>query len=142
MPIAYIISGEGRIAFSPSVFRESGSLRYCPVSMYGGEPVVQGGEPDPRFRGQMFGPLVAVEAQHGVVGKVGAELQEERPEIGVHAVEVEVVDQPGGLHDPRIGIAVGVAAFLGAEQGGFLLCPPDEHDTLGGGEVLSCSRIT
>jgi|tagenome__1003787_1003787.scaffolds.fasta_scaffold20494417_2 hypothetical protein len=29
-----IISSKGRIAFSPSVFRESGSLRYCPVSMY------------------------------------------------------------------------------------------------------------
>ena len=62
-----------------------------------GEPVVQGGEPDPRLRGLAFGPLVAVEAQLGVVGEVGAELQEERAEVGVHAVEVEVVDQPGGL---------------------------------------------
>ena len=28
------MSGKGRIAFSPSVFRDSRSLRYCPVSMY------------------------------------------------------------------------------------------------------------
>ena len=32
--ITYIMSGKGRIAFSPSVFRDSRSLRYCPVSMY------------------------------------------------------------------------------------------------------------
>ena len=34
MAIAYSMSGKGRIAFSPSVFRDSRSLRYCPVSMY------------------------------------------------------------------------------------------------------------
>ena len=35
MPIVYIMCVvRGRIALSPSVFGESGSLRYCPVSMY------------------------------------------------------------------------------------------------------------
>src|ERR1035437_3090018 len=43
------------------------------------------------------------QAQLGVVGEVGAELDEERPEVLVHAVEVEVVDHPGRLHDPRVG---------------------------------------
>jgi hypothetical protein len=34
------------------------------------------------------------------------ELQEERPEIGFDTIEVELVDHPGGLHDPRIRHAV------------------------------------
>jgi hypothetical protein len=41
-----------------------------------------------------------------------------------------VVDHPGGLHDPRVRITVGVAASLGAKQRGFLLCPPDEQHSL------------
>jgi hypothetical protein len=101
----------------------------------GGEPGVQGGEPDCRLGGLAFGPLVAVEAQLGVVGEVGAELEEERAEIVVDAVNVEVVDQPGGLDDPRIGITVRITAFLGAEHGGLLLCPADEQHALGAGEL-------
>ena len=68
-----------------------------------GERVVHRGEPDPGLGGLALGPVVPVEAQLGVVGEVGAELDEERAEVGVEAVEVEVVDHPGGLHDPRIG---------------------------------------
>ena len=33
-------------------------------------------------------------------------------------------------------MTVSVVAFLGAEQGGFLLRPPDEHHPLAGGEVV------
>ena len=99
-------------------------------------PLSNAVNPIPALRGLAFGPLVAVDAQLGVVREVGAELQEERAEIGVDAIEVEVVDQPGGLHDPRVGITVGVAAFLGAEQGRLLLRPPDEHHPLLGGEAL------
>jgi hypothetical protein len=77
---------------------------------------------------------VAVEAQLGVVGEVGAELQEERAEVTVHDVEVEVVDHPSGLHDPRIGLAGRVAAALGAKQHGLLLRPADEQHPLLAGE--------
>jgi hypothetical protein len=34
-----------------------------------GEPVVQRGEPDPSLGGLAFGPLVAVDAQLGVIGE-------------------------------------------------------------------------
>jgi hypothetical protein len=50
-----------------------------------GEPVVEGLEPDPGLGGLAFGPLVAIEAQLGGVGEVGAELEEERAEILVEA---------------------------------------------------------
>ncbi|HEY3693442.1 MAG TPA: hypothetical protein VGL46_24655 [Pseudonocardiaceae bacterium] len=104
----------------------------------GGEPVVQRGVIDTGLRGLSFGPLVAVDAQLGVVGEVRAELEEERPEIGVHGVGVEVVDHPGGLHDPRIGITVAVAATFGSKQRRLLLRSSDEqHPFLSGepGEV-------
>jgi hypothetical protein len=39
-----------------------------------------------------------------------------------------VVDHPGGLHDPRVGVPVGVAAALGAKQPGLLLRPADEQN--------------
>ncbi len=52
------------------------------------------------------------------------ELQEERPELSVHGIHVELVDHPGGLHDPRVGRAVGVTATLGTKQRGLLLRPP------------------
>ena len=99
-----------------------------------GEPVIQRLEGDAGLGGLAFGPLVAVEAQLGVVREIGAELEEERPEIVVEAIEVELVDQPGGLHDPRVGVTVGVAAFLGAEQARLLLRPTDEQHPLGAGE--------
>src|ERR1700675_831929 len=59
--------------------------------------------------------LVAVDAELGIVGKVGAELQEERPEVLIDTVEIVVVDHRGGFHDPRIGCAgVSAAATLRA----------------------------
>ena len=63
------------------------------TSSHRGEPVVQRLEPDPSLGGLAFGPLVAVDAQLGGVGEVGAELEEERAEVAVHAVEVEEVDE-------------------------------------------------
>ena len=97
----------------------------------GGEAVVQCLERRSGPGGLPLGPVVAVDAQLGVVGEVGAELEEERPEVPVRAVHVEVVDQPGGLHDPRVGAAVAVAALLGPEQRGLLLRPADEQHPLG-----------
>ena len=40
----------------------------------------------------------AVDAELGVVGKVGAEFQEERPEVFVDAIEIVVVDHRSGFH--------------------------------------------
>lgn len=54
--------------------------------------------------------FVAVDAEFGVVGKVGAELQEERSEVLVNAIEIVVVDHRGGFHDPRICCASDPAA--------------------------------
>ncbi len=54
-------------------------------------PLSSGVEADPGLGGLAFGPLVAVQAHLGVVGKVGAELDEERPEVLVDGVHVEVV---------------------------------------------------
>ena len=52
------------------------------------DAVVQGLEGDP-FLGQLsLDVLVAVDAELGVVGEVGAELEEERAEVLVDAVEV------------------------------------------------------
>jgi hypothetical protein len=60
---------------------------------------------------------MAVDAELGIVGKVGAELQEERPEVLIDAVEIVVVDHRGGFHDPRIGSAgVPAAATLRAHD--------------------------
>ncbi|MGA9311686.1 MAG: hypothetical protein WBV74_15115 [Pseudonocardiaceae bacterium] len=73
---------------------------------------------------------VAVETQLSVVGKIGAELQEKRTELSVHGIDVELVDHPGGLHDPRVGITVGVAAAFGAKQRCLFLRPPDEQHSL------------
>lgn len=102
--------------------------------VHGGEPVVQRLELDARPGGLPLGPLVAVQAQSGVVREVRAELEEERAEIGVDAIEVPLVDHRGGLHDPRIGGTVSVAALLGAEHPGLLLRPPDEQHPLRIGE--------
>ena len=100
-----------------------------------GEPVVQRLERDASLGGLTLRPVVAVDAQLGVIRKVGAELEEERAEIVVVAIEIEVVDHPSGGHYPRVGIAIGVAAALGAKQLGLLLRPPDEQHTLLGGEA-------
>jgi hypothetical protein len=59
-----------------------------------GEAVIECLEPEAGLGGLPLGPVVAVEAQLGVVRKVGAELEEERAEVIVDAVKVEVVDHP------------------------------------------------
>jgi len=85
--------------------------------------------------------LVAVEAEFGIVRKVRAELQEERAEVPIHGVEVEVVDHRRRTDEPGIGLAGrGVAALLGPQHGRLLLRPPDEHHALGGGEALQVRR--
>jgi hypothetical protein len=46
---------------------------------------------------------MAVDAVLGVVGEVGAELQEERSKVLVHAIKIVMVDHGRGFHNPRIG---------------------------------------
>src|SRR6185437_6160221 len=62
-------------------------------------------ELDPALGKLALEVLVAVDAELGVVRKVGAELQEERAEVLVDAIEIVVVDHRGRFHDPRIGCA-------------------------------------
>ena len=82
-----------------------------------------------------FGVLVAVDAQPGGVGEVGAELEEERSKIIIDAVEVVVADHRSGRHDPRIRHAGGrVVPAFGAEYVRLLLGDPDEHDLVGAGK--------
>src|SRR5919204_348842 len=69
----------------------------------GGEPVVQRGELDAGPARLTLGPLVAVDAQLGGEREVRAELDEQRAEVVVEAVEVEVVDQQAVAHQPRVG---------------------------------------
>jgi hypothetical protein len=52
------------------------------------EPVVQRGEADPGLRGLALGPLVGVDTQLGGIGEVGGDLEEERTETVVHAIEI------------------------------------------------------
>jgi len=73
---------------------------------------------------------VAVQAELGIVGKIGAELQEKRAEVLVHAVKIVMIDQSRGLHDPGIAsIFPRVVSLLSAIDRAFLLCFADENDT-------------
>jgi hypothetical protein len=54
----------------------------------GEEPIVERLEGDAALRQLAFQILVAVEAELGRIGKIGAELEEERAEVPVVAVEV------------------------------------------------------
>src|SRR5262249_52376041 len=47
--------------------------------------------------------IVPVDAELYIVGKVGAKLQEKRPEVFIDTIKIVVIDHPGGFHDPRIG---------------------------------------
>jgi hypothetical protein len=107
----------------------------------GGKPVVQRLEPDLLLGRLPLRPLIAVNAQLRGVREIGAELDEERAEIGIHAVEIKEVDERRGAHQPGIA-APGprVVATLGAPHSRLLLRPPDEQHPLvlgeGGEELL------
>jgi hypothetical protein len=77
-----------------------------------------------------------VQTELARVGEVGAEFHEERAEVAIDAVEVEVGDHRRGPHEPRVGPAgLRVPAFLGAEDRCLLLRPADEDDPLGTGKA-------
>ncbi len=74
---------------------------------------------------------MSVDAQLGVVREVGADLEEERAEVLIEAVEVDVVDHGDAAHDPGVPPPrVGVAAFLGAEDRRLLLGLAHKDDPL------------
>jgi hypothetical protein len=71
-----------------------------------------------------------VDQQLGAIGEVRGELDEERPEVLIHAVHVELVHHRGRLDDPRIGAAISSPALFGPEHRVLLLRPPDEQHPL------------
>ncbi len=88
---------------------------------------------------------MTIEAKFGVIGKIGAELQEEGTAVPIHAVDVEVVDHGGGADQPRIGGAgLLITPPLGAEHRRLLLCLANKQHAflaaeflaIGGGHVI------
>jgi hypothetical protein len=90
------------------------------------ETVVQRGEGDPLFLRLTLRPLMPINTQPGIIRKIGTRLQEERTEVGIHRIHVEVIDHTRGLHNPRIRHTLGVTTLLRPEQHRLLLSPPDE----------------
>jgi hypothetical protein len=101
-----------------------------------GEGVVQRGEADPCLLRLPLRPVIGIKAQLGGIGEVAAELDEERAEILIHAIEIEVVDLQRGPGQPQV-LRPGrrVAALLGTEHPGLLLGAADEQHPLPAGEV-------
>jgi hypothetical protein len=99
------------------------------------QPVGQGLESD-AFLGELaVDVLMTIEAEPATVGEVGAELQEEQAEIGVHGVDVVLVDQRRGADDPGIRFScLRIAPAFGTEGGDFLLSLANEQDALGAGK--------
>ena len=102
----------------------------------GGEGVVHRGEADPGLLRLPLRPVVAVDAQLGAVGEVAAELDEERAEVLIDAVEVEVVDLQRRAGQPQVLLpGRRVAALLGAEHPRLLLGAADEQHPVRAGEA-------
>jgi len=82
-----------------------------------------------------------VQAQLGIVGKVGTELQEERTEAFVDTVEIVVVHQRRRFDDPGVaGVFLGIVAFLGAVDSTSFLRLADENDAFAvAGQVSFCT---
>jgi hypothetical protein len=105
------------------------------------DAIVERLEGDPALLELPLHILVPVEAELRSVREVGAELQEERPEVPVDAVEVEVVHHGRRPHEPRIGLAGGgIAALLRPHDPRLLLRPPDEQNALRGGAARQVRR--
>src|SRR5258708_39738503 len=73
--------------------------------------------------------LMPVQAELGVIREVGAELQKEGTKVLVHTIEVVMIHQGGGLHDPGVVLAgPGIAASLGSVDSALLLRLADEDN--------------
>jgi hypothetical protein len=81
---------------------------------------------------------VSIQAELGVVGKIGTELQEKWPEVLIDAVEVVMVHRDRGLYDPGISaLRLRIATFLGAIDRAFFLGLADEYHTFPLVELLA-----
>ncbi len=108
----------------------------CPRVRATQKPVVERFELDAAPGQLPLEILVPVDAELAGVGKIRAELDEEWPEVSVHAVEVVVIDHGTGVVDPRNGAPALSEAFAdGARDGCLFLRDADEDDTLGGLEL-------
>ena len=97
----------------------------------GAERVVQGGKADARLEALPLGVLVPVEVNLPGVGEVAAELDVERAEIRVEAVEIPVVHHRLFLAQPRVPLAGHrVLALPGPPDPGLFLGHPGEQDLL------------
>ena len=67
-----------------------------------------------------------IEAELGAVGKVGADLDEERAKVLVHAVEIIEVDHGGAVIDPGNGSSIGAVLANGPGDPGLLLNHADK----------------
>ena len=82
-----------------------------------------------------FEPLVPVQTDLHGIGKVGAELDEQRAEVPVEEVDIVVVDRGRRADNPGIGRpVVGIPSLLGAEDTGLLLSLADEEHAFVAGE--------
>jgi hypothetical protein len=104
------------------------------------ERVVQGRERDAFLQALLLGVLVPVEVDLAGVREIAAELDMERAEIGVEAVEIPVVDHRLLLVQPRVPLpGCRVLALGGPPHPGLLLGHADEQDALSAvvpGQVL------
>ena len=114
--------------------RQSFAQRLRPRRILAGQDaVIQRLVADPAQGELALEPLVAVDAKLRVVGKVAAKLQEERTEVPIHSVHVELIDHRRGAHQPGVGRArLRIAPPLGAKHRRLLLRFADEqHPFLG-----------
>jgi len=95
------------------------------------QAVVQGFKRDVAFGQLAFEVFMSVEAELGEVGKVGAELDEERSEILIDAVEVIGVDHGRGVSDPRDGASIREMLADGARDANLFLGDANEDHPLG-----------
>ena len=105
------------------------------------QPVVEGLEGYAGPGELLLHVLMPVQTELARVGEVGAELHEERAEVAIDAVEVEVRDHGRGPHEPRVGLpGLRVPALLRAQDRRLLLRPADEDDPLVTGKARAVRR--
>src|ERR687888_286317 len=102
----------------------------------GKDAIIQGLKGD-AFLGQLpFDVFVTIEAKLGIVGEVGAELEKERAEVLVDAIEVKVIDHGRRADEPGVFLpGLGIGAFLGTQDRCLLLGLANKEDALGALEL-------
>lgn len=83
--------------------------------------------------------FVAVEAKLGRIGEVGTELDEERPKVLVHTIEVIEIDHGRGVVDPGNGRAALELLADGSGHARLFLGHADENNSLSFPELLQAA---